>query len=189
MVDISKLPPLGFGTAPTTGPVAQPYGYMRGLWEEALYETGLGKLGGKPISLFLEDPDPRLAAWEAQNPGSDIVTTLASFLVPYTGQVKAGGLLVKGASKALPAAEGLAKWVSAAEKAPGVLKPWAAESVKLAAGEPLKLGLAAAGAPEGTSLAEIAAYDTLGQVAGLGVMGALRGVRQGVKSLSRYNAR
>ncbi len=186
MVDISKLPPLGLGQSAPAGPAVQPYGYLRGLWEEALYETGLGKLGGKPISLFLEDPDPQLAAWEAQNPGSDIATTLASFLVPYTGQVKAGGLLVKGGAKVLPQLAKLNTFVEGASKAPGVLKPWAAESIKLAAGEPLKLGLAAAGAPEGTSLGEIAAYDALGQVAGLGVMGALRGVRQGVKSLAPW---
>lgn len=177
---MADKPLYGYVPRAPSGPAAppvEPYGFLRGLGEEALYETGAASLFGKPSALFLQDPSKELQAWEAQHPILDYGTALGAFAatIPF------GGGIVKAATK-IPAMARTAEALAAASKAPGILKPAAATAGKvaldLAAVEPFKLGtmtgMQALGTvdPNGAaSLPEVAAWDLLGGGIGAGGFG------------------
>lgn len=169
--------------APSNVPArVAPYSTLRGTGEEFLYESGLNALMGRPTSLLGDQPDERLAAWEKKNPGMDIATTLGSFLIPYMGQVKLGGLALKGAAKlGVPLAASALKL----GKAEGIIKPWLSESAKLAVAEPLKLGaVAALRGPE--RVPEVALNDVFSQALAPVVTGALKAGFKGIGMLSPW---
>ena len=177
----------------TPARIPEKFGYLRGLAEEIGYETGLNLLRRPfqsaeeaPVSLLLEEPGKRLAEWEARNVASDYIATGASFFVPYFGQVSAGKGLLKGATKVLPQLAKTTQWLSEAEKAKGIMKPFLAESAYLAAAEPIKLGIAAGVAPD--KVGEIALWDLAAQPAGLAATGLAKAGYKGVKALARSYA-
>jgi len=180
--------------ATTAGvPPKAKFGYLRGLAEEIGYESGLNILrkpfsDEAPVSMFLEDPTPLLKEWEEAHPVSDVAATVGSFLIPYGGQVKAGGLVLKGAAKVAPKIGTFLKGAEEAGKAGKLWKPFLAETAKLTAAEPLKLGLAAASGASPEDIGEIAAWDAIGQPIGLGLSGAAKLAGKGIKSLAKSYA-
>src|SRR5262245_15386984 len=151
-VDISKYlgrpSPLGIPSKAA----AEPYGYLRGLGEEALFESGFASAFNKPSAMFLQDPDPRLAAWEAKYPKSDIATTLATLGGETLVGAGLGNLALRGAAKGVPMAARALRGVEALKAAPGLVRPALGYGAEMLAFEPAKL--ATAGALQATGLAD-----------------------------------